>query len=518
MKLSVGMKIGGGLLILLLLLAFIAGRSVMVMNTTMKDTQEVDLRFQRLSMDYQIQNSFQSVAVAIRGYAAYGDSKYLDQYQAQVGHTKKLIEQRIQNSAPETRLKFENLLAQFVSYDQQLSQKMIPLLQENKIQEAASVGAGLAPLTADINESLGQLISQNEGKSSHIIEANISNAAVGRQSVIFFSSAALLLGIILSVVITRSITGPVKVINAGVKSLAAGDFTHTITVRSKDEIGELAQAVNQTREQLKVLISEISDVAQTVAAQSQELAASAEEVNGTAEEVASTTNEVAAMAEKSMDNARVTAAESQRVVEVAESGGATVRQTVEKINAISQSVAEVNHSIQGLGELSKKIGNITNLITGVADQTNLLALNAAIEAARAGEHGRGFAVVAEEVRKLAEQSASAAKEIGGLIGQIQADIENTARLMEQGSADVQEGVALASNAGQALGSIIEAVNNNIQLVDEIAQGSRQTSEGTQQLSASNEQVTSTIQQVTGATQELANIAGKLQTSVSQFKV
>jgi methyl-accepting chemotaxis protein len=127
-------------------------------------------------------------------------------------------------------------------------------------------------------------------------------------------------------------------------------------------------------------------------------------------------------------------------------------------------------------------------------------------------------VVAEEVRQLAEQSAGAAREIGQLINQIRSGVDTAIKSMEQGVDDVSEGVHLASEAGVALDGIIQAINQNIALIEDITLGARQTSTGTQQLMASNEQVTSTIQQVAGATQELSDIAGKLQMAVDRFKV
>ncbi|RYD05966.1 hypothetical protein N752_06890 [Desulforamulus aquiferis] len=450
MRLSVGMKIGGGFLILVVLLSLITVQGVHVMNSTDKDLHSVDVLYDRVTLDYQIKNSFQNVALAIRGYTTYGDAKFLDEYTANVVETKKLINERISNSSPEEQPKYEKVLLDFQEYDQSISQKMIPLLKEQKTLEATAVGSTLTPITASINQTIQERIDENRQTSEKEIQRTIDTSSKGRQTVITFSLIAILLGVISAVLITRSITESVKKIQAGIKHLAVGDFTQAIEVKTKDEIGELAASINQTREQLKNLITEITEVAQSVAAHSQQLAASAQEVTGTAEEVASTTSEVAAMAEKSLENASITAEESVKVIEVATSGGNTVMKTTDKINHIARSVDEANESIQHLGTLSAKIGNITNVITGIADQTNLLALNAAIEAARAGDQGRGFAVVADEVRKLAEQSATAAKEIGQIISQIQSGINSTISFMEQGSSDVQEGVALAHQAGIAL--------------------------------------------------------------------
>ncbi|GBF35748.1 methyl-accepting chemotaxis protein [Desulfocucumis palustris] len=518
MKVSVGMKIGGGFAILLVLLAIISVQSGVKLYTTDMSMQELSVRSQRISLDYRTKEAFQGAALAIRGYMVYGDEKYLNQYSEQIDITGKIISERLNNSSAESRPKFEEVLEQLGEYDGEIMQNMVPLLKEKKLQEATAVGATIAPITADINETLEGLISENEKKSEKLIDNTISDTGESRRVVLWVSIISLFAGLFLAIFITRSITGPVKVMMSGVKPMAGGDFTHVVEVNTRDELGELAGVVNQTREQLRELVGDIVGVAQSVAAHSQELAASAEQVSATIEEVASATGEVDAMAEKSMENADATAEGSKKVVEVAESGSHTVKRTVDKINAIAKSTDDVGHSIQKLGELSAKVGNITDVITGIADQTNLLALNAAIEAARAGEQGRGFAVVADEVRKLAEQSASAAREIGQLVEQIQTGVDDSTRAMENGAAEVREGVHLAGDAGEALENIIVAISNNISLVEEITLGARQTSQGTQRLSESSGQVSATIQQVAAATQELADIATRLQASVNGFKV
>jgi len=328
----------------------------------------------------------------------------------------------------------------------------------------------------------------------------------------------------LTLLLSGNIARPIADLTEIMEKLAKYDFTfdegHRAVeyLKRKDEIGQFARSMAAMQTNVIELVKEIQAGAQNLAAHSQELAASAEEVSATVEEVASTTAEVASMAERSLENASLTAEESKKVAAVAQSGGETVEKTVAKIRSIASSAELMGRSVQNLGELSSRIGNITNVITGIAEQTNLLALNAAIEAARAGEQGRGFAVVAEEVRKLAEQSAAAAKEIGQLIGQIQSGVKEAVAAMEGGAAEVKEGVDMAAEAGSALKAITGAIQKNIELLDEILQGAKQASEGTQQLAASNQQVTSTIQQVAGSTQQLAEIAGRLQSLAGKFKV
>lgn len=518
MKASVKLKIAGGFTILLIFLALTSLIGMLIANKTDKDLDDIQIRMERISLDYRMKNAFQGAALAIQCYMVYGDEKYLAEYRDQINLTKKLVAERVNNSTDQNRPIFAKILSRAEKYDKQITENMIPLLKDKKIKEAVEVGIEIAPITAEITKNLDDRVLENENKTSGLIHEVHNSAAASSKRILIISLAALMAGIVLAYLTTRSITGPVKEIMNCVKRLADGDFTREVKVKSSDEIGQLARTLNQTREQLRELLRDIVGVTQTLAAQSQELAASSEEVSATAEEVASTTNEVAAMAGKSMENANITTIESRKAVDIAKSGGEVVRGTIAKINSISQASNRANESIQKLGNLSARIGNITNVITGLADQTNLLALNAAIEAARAGDQGRGFAVVAEEVRVLAEQSSSAAKEIGSLIIQIQSGVDESISSMEEGATEVGEGVKLASKAGNALESIIEAISRNIELVEEITQGARHTSEGTQHLTGSNEQITSTIQQVAGSTQELSDLANKLQISVSMFKI
>lgn len=343
-------------------------------------------------------------------------------------------------------------------------------------------------------------------------------AADRRAQIIMNLVIMVLAFLILTVYTQKFISKPLAQMSADAKLMAEGKFTYVLSIQSNDEIGDLAESLNQMAGGLKGLIERIITVAQNLAAQSQQLAASCEEVSATTEEVASTTNEVAAMTEQGVENVIVTAQQSEQVLATAEAGNQSVARTVDMMNTIAQGSQSTEAAVKQLGELSLQIGNISDVITGIAEQTNLLALNAAIEAARAGDHGRGFSVVAEEVRKLAEQSASAAKEIGQLISQIQRDVSSSVQRMADNSQQVLQGVDLASHAGQALADIVQANDQNLGLIQEIVEAIQQASQGTQQLTAANEQITSSVQQIAAAAQELASLSVELQGSVEKFEI
>ena len=192
---------------------------------------------------------------------------------------------------------------------------------------------------------------------------------------------------------------------------------------------------------------------------------------------------------------------------------------------IAQTVRESTTTIGDLGTSSSEIGNIIQVIDDIADQTNLLALNAAIEAARAGEHGRGFAVVADEVRKLAERTSKATKEITDMISKIQADTEKSVQSMDSGSTEVQEGVALATEAMGSLELIVASSEKGKDMVHRIAAASEQQSAAAEDVSSNMESIleitrrsSNSTKEILTTSQELENLSNDLQALAGLFKV
>ncbi|WP_051688032.1 methyl-accepting chemotaxis protein [Desulfofalx alkaliphila] len=529
MKLKIGAKISGGYIVMLILLSALGAYSFISTGKMSKDIDQVDILNQHLALQGEIEAEFLNSTAGIRGYIAYGTENHRDNFIHHMTNTIDLARQLADFTDNEKREQVQELIDISTEYFQGISAELLPAVErqyasqtleemEERRAEVVAIAGQYIPLTERINEINHAMVVEDTANRDNYLGATTRLMAGIQTQSVAVTAIAMVIGGLLSIFITRAVKNPMVEMAAGANRLAQGDFTQKINVGSDDEIGDLARSLNEMSDQLANLISEVSNNAQVVAAQSEEMAAASEEVNSSVEEVANTASQVAATAEKSFEKATLAVKESEDVELLAQEGNETVQDTIEKINAIAKATTEVELAIKALGRLSGEIGNITDLISDIAEQTNLLALNAAIEAARAGEAGRGFAVVAEEVRKLAEQSADATRDINELVKQVQIGVDTASTAMENGTVQVQEGVQLASEAGKALNSIYTAVKESIQLVKDMAEGAKQSSMGMEQVAASNEQITSTVQQVTGASQELAGIANQLQLSVERFKI
>jgi twitching motility protein PilJ len=315
------------------------------------------------------------------------------------------------------------------------------------------------------------------------------------------------------------------------QTVAEGDLTQQATV-TEDITGAIADSINYTVEELRLLVGSVQNTAQKVAQTTAQvdntstelLAASGEQLREIREtgqsvlDMASRINEVSGQAQES-------AAVARQSLQAATSGLKAVQDTIGGMNVIRDQIQDTSKRIKRLGESSQEIGEITELISDITEQTNVLALNAAIQAASAGEAGRGFSVVAEEVQRLAERSGDATRQIAALVKTIQTDTQDAVAAMERSTQGVVEGAKLSDSAGTALSEIDRVSRRLAELIEDISQATyreassaNEVAENIQHIFAVTEQTSDGTRSTANQVRELSRMAEELRQSVARFRI
>ncbi|OBV39762.1 methyl-accepting chemotaxis protein [Janthinobacterium psychrotolerans] len=353
----------------------------------------------------------------------------------------------------------------------------------------------LTPITnaylAEVKRFAEMQINAADGVANSIMDSYTST----RTLLIELGLLAIVVGIVFAWRISRSITQPIQAAVKVAETVAAGDLTSTIVVASRDETGQLMQALKTMNDSLVAIVGQVRSGTDTIATASSEIAAGnmdlssrTEQQASSLEETASSMEELTSTVKQNTDNARQANKLAGDAADIASRGGAVVA-------AVVSTMGDINSS-------SKKIVDIISVIDGIAFQTNILALNAAVEAARAGEQGRGFAVVASEVRNLAQRSSAAAKEIKGLI--------------DDSVQKVDTGTQLVDKAGSTMEEIVQSIGFVTSIMSEISNASEEQSAGIEQVNQAISEMDQVTQQNAALVEEASAAAEAMQDQASEL--
>jgi len=562
MGLTVGKKIAGGFVAIIILVAIMSGFTYWQIGKINSDYQAVtDNSLGKLELVDGVSLNIASEAVAMRrfnftgdpadipifnGFRTQGDEKLTKIAGLMVTDEAKTVIQTIK----EEKGKYEVIAAKSFEAKQANNAGLVHdyMMQAGKPYKASMAAAKklILIVKAVVKDEQAKQQEQANWIQKLLLIVNLVIAVIA---------------IIISFIVSRGIAKPLKAILFNVQEVAAGNLAiGAINLNSKDEVGQLAMAFNAMTKDLGNLISKIQNKAEQLAASSQELTASSEQSAQTVNHIVSSINDVSSGANEQLVAANETSAvveqmsasiqqaavnadqvavQSAQAADKAKEGGKSVDKAVNQMGAITDTVQVVAEAVAKLNDKSKEIGQIVGTISGIAGQTNLLALNAAIEAARAGEQGRGFAVVAEEVRKLAEESQDAAKKIAELIGEIQGDTEKAVVSMGNGAREVKTGTEVVNAAGVAFRDIADIVTQVSGQVKELSAAIQQMATGSQQIvgavkkidglskksageaqtvSAATEEQLASMEEIASSSQDLAKLAQELQSAVAKFRM
>jgi len=442
--------------------------------------------------------------------------------------------------------------------------EVVALAVQNKNEEAYKLfQSKAAPLADQLFNKLIAISNEANTSSEKMNQTAKDDVTSSSVTSIAVTVVALLIGLVVGFLIIKQITMRLSDSVKFLGDIASGDFSQDMaehSMKDKSEFGALSQAVDRMNRNIRALIKQLLNTSEQLAAASEELTASAEQSAQASNQVAISITEVAQGAEKQLEMAITTNHIVEEMskgihqvtgnaVEVAKStdktstaaieGGKAIEKTILQMGTIGKRTDDTADVINELEGKSKQIDTIVGLISNIADQTNLLALNAAIEAARAGSAGRGFSVVAEEVRKLAEQSAHATKDITELIVDVQAKTKTAVDFMNESKREVKMGAELVDLAGANFNEILTMIKGISEEINEIsaateeltagtedvvtASGSisdetKKTSEITQTVSAATEEQSASMQEIASASVHLSKMAMDLQNEIQKFKV
>jgi methyl-accepting chemotaxis protein len=562
MKWTVGKKIGGGFFLVLTLVVLMSSFTIWKIGEMTANYHTFSkLNIEKMEMVQGAAADIANEAVTMRRFNFVSDPSDIpiyNEYKTKSNHRLKWLEQNLQTKQEQ---EYIHSIKKAKEEYEKIAEISMAAKQANKLDEVAlymsqAGGPYKATMTAAENLTLAA--------KSHVTQEQERYAQDARTSQLFLvvvNIIVIILSIIIAFFISRNISRPVHTVAEFVSQIAAGNLAmDKITYQSEDEIGQLADAFNQMHLNLRRIISQVSVSAEQVAASSEELTASAEQSAQAATQVAVTIMEVATGTEVQGQNISATAITiekmttdiqqiasnanlvtdiSNQAAAAAENGGQSIKAAINQMNTIEKVVSGSAKVVTKLGERSKEIGQIVDTIANIANQTNLLALNAAIEAARAGEQGRGFAVVAEEVRKLAEQSQEATKQIATLIQEIRNETGSAVTAMHDGTREVNVGTDVVNTAGAAFATISNLASQVSRQVKDIAAAigqvaagseemvasiqkietiSKETGGQTQTVSAATEEQSASMEEIASSSEALAHLAEELQVTIAKFRL
>ncbi|MGE9755486.1 methyl-accepting chemotaxis protein [Bacillus inaquosorum] len=555
-------KLLGIISILVVSMIGIGGSSVFMISSTVKKNEELKDKMEFQKEMKQIQYRLTGLSNDERGFLITGDKEYDEGMKEKAEDVLKSLD-RINGLIDEEKYQsnIEDIKTSFTQYRALNQQVLTAYSSDPKKAETIHFGEERTLRKDVVDPAVDKLTDRLDQEVEDLKGEIRGNGKMSQWFIIIVTGISAMVGIVLSLLLLKSIMVPLRSMNKQLEEIAHGeaDLTKKVIVKNKDEFGQLAQSFNSFTQSLTQIVKQISSSSEQVAASSEELSASAEESKSTSEQISGAMQMAAdsnvkqsSMTEKSaesitelLDSISSVASNTGNIADLsssmrdkAEIGSKSVNKMLDQMKFIDTSVDSAGNGLQALVESTAEISDISSLITNISEQTNLLALNAAIEAARAGEQGKGFAVVAEEVRKLADETNKSANHIQSVVTTIQNESIETVNNIKVVQENVSSGIVLSQETTGNLNEIlnlVEQVTSQIQEVAAVTQqltsgveviqhtvhtlaaGTKETSANTEAVAKSSQEQLNSMEEISYAAESLSQLAEELQTVINRFK-
>ncbi len=560
MRWTIRRKLMAAFLFLILLSSTLSFIGVRGLDQVAGNYADLSGRILKSALDTRLIDTLQAEQTNIAiTYAITGQTHFRDEFFASVEEARETFADLEESVGEEAKPKLQAVYDTYEAFREEAEATV------NRGQALPGAIEGVTLRLQNLHEAfqvaINDLIEYQEARSAERSVTAEETHSLTQTISMVLAAAAAMVGLLWAWLMSGSIAKPVVAVTEVARQLASGNLrVEPLRVKVRDEIGDLADACNRLVHDLREVIGSMAmsteavltsshglseasgqsaKAAQEAAQGAGELAQGAGEQAQVASDVSRTAGELQVTISQIASSSSASAAEvpqaahllkqasealvsmaaeaegvatdASETAAVARRGADAVSQTADGMGRIRVAVGESAEEIQALAQVSAQIGEITAVISNIAEQTNLLALNAAIEAARAGEHGRGFSVVAEEVRKLAERSAGATREIGSLIESIQSRTSKVVTAMANGTAEVEKGSHLAAEAGERLQEILAAVEQAAVEIRRVAAGAGRVQQSAEQAVRAFDSMAALIEENTAATEQMSASSAQVST-------
>jgi methyl-accepting chemotaxis protein len=534
MKLTIGQKIAGGYGAALLIMATIGVTAYRNTERLVENANWVTHTHRVLGEAEDILATLADGESSVRGYVLAGDERYLQPYEAigtLAGKWKALRDLTVDNPAQQRRL---DLL-------QPLLYRKIAVMKETvELRRAKGLQAGTQMIQSDKGRELMSqildLIAAIRGDEQNLLRQRDQQAQASAQTtpqiIVYGSTVGILLVAFLGLAIHRSITRPLAEFQKLVNAVGGGDLTQQSAVGGDDEIGKLAQGLNQMVSGLKEVAGQTraatdnlnSAVVEILASAKQQAASTGERATA-CQETNATMQEVSQSCFQMSESAKQVGAAAEATSVASHAGLETVQDTNRSMESIREQAEAVAQNVIALSEKTQMVGEIVATVNDIAEQSHLLALNAAIEAAAAGEHGRSFSVVAGEIKNLADQSKEATVQVKSILGDIQKGINSSVMLTEEVVKRVDLGKRQADQAASTIREMTSSIQLSVQAFQQIMAGTNQQQIGVEHvmqavkdIGQGSDQAAASTRQMERAAADLAALGQQLRKATDRYRL